>query len=145
MTAFDFPVTVFFDSDAVIAGSASSSGASYLLLQLSELGLIRGMVSEQVLEECRRNIAAKLPAALPIFNKVIEHALVVQSNPSQRWLSKVANQAHLKDIPILAAALKAKALFLVTFNVKDYKPLASLGIKIVQPGEMLQNIRESLS
>lgn len=145
MTALNFPIRVFFDSDVVIAGSASSSGASYLLLQLSELGLIRGIVSGQVLDECRRNIKAKLPAALPIFNKVIERALQIQPNPSQRWLSKVANQAHPKDIPILAAALRAKALFLVTFNVKDYKPLASLGIGIVQPGEMLQNIRENLS
>jgi hypothetical protein len=36
---------VFFDSDVMIAGSASASGASFALLHLAELGLIKGYVS----------------------------------------------------------------------------------------------------
>ena len=45
MRELSFPVRVFFDSDVMIAGSASASGASFALLHLAELGLIKGYVS----------------------------------------------------------------------------------------------------
>ncbi|MCX6348316.1 MAG: hypothetical protein NTV79_02280, partial [Candidatus Aureabacteria bacterium] len=101
-----FPCRVFFDSDAVIAGSASSTGAAHALLVLSEVGVIHGVVSPQVTEECRRNLAAKLPAALPAFNEIIAHSLAVEQSPTTAWMAKAARYAHPKDAPILAAALQ---------------------------------------
>ena len=66
------PIRVFLDSDVLLAGSASTTGASHLILQLSELGLIDAVASEQVRREVERNLERKLPAALPAFRLLAE-------------------------------------------------------------------------
>ncbi len=142
MTDLTLPVTVFFDSDVMIAGSASTTGASHMLLKLSEISIIKGIISRQVAEECRKNIRVKLPTALPVFNEIISRSVIIKRNPSPGFLSSIDGQAHPKDLPILAAALKSGAHFLVTFNVKDYFPVRSTGIEIIKPGNLLQEIRE---
>jgi predicted nucleic acid-binding protein len=52
--AFSFPLPVFFDSDVMIAGSVSTHGASFALLQLAELGLIKGTISERFWKNAER-------------------------------------------------------------------------------------------
>jgi len=140
-----FPVRVFFDSDVMIAGSASPSGASFALLQLAELGLIKGYVSVQVLEECRRNLAEKLPDAIVPFEKIVERCVTVRTTiPDKDSLSLLSNQAHKKDVSILASALETKARFLVTFNVRDYWPHKAARLEVLTPGELLSRIRLAL-
>jgi predicted nucleic acid-binding protein len=143
---FCFPVTVFFDSDVMIAGSASASGASFALLHLAELGLIKGYVSSQVLEECRRNLAEKLPDAVVPFEKIVERCVTVwTASPDEYLLSLASNQAEKKDVSILASALETKARFLVTFNVKHYWTNSTAKIEILTPGELLSRIRLALN
>jgi predicted nucleic acid-binding protein len=72
---------VFVDSDVLLAGSASTTGASHLILQLSELGLIDAVGSEQVRREVERNLKRKLPAALPDFRLLAGAAV--------RWVDDV--------------------------------------------------------
>ncbi len=142
----ELPITeVFFDSDALIAGSASPKGASFVLLQLSELSLIQGFTSKKVIEECRKNLQKKLPEALPAFEQIISYALKVVANPSNKETAQYNNMAHEKDLPILVAALKIKARFLVTFNSKDFYPKPELGIEVIEPGDLLKKIRTKLS
>ena len=138
------PVTVFFDSDVMIAGSASTTGASFALLQFAELGLIHGTISDQVVEECRTNLARKLPEAVTPFEKIVERCVTVTSIPTQASLSRAANQAFEKDIGILASALDAGVRFLVTFNVKDYWP-SEKTLEVVTPVALLFRIREALA
>ena len=80
---------VFFDSDALMAGSASRKGAAYILLQLSELGLIHGFISQDVVYECRKNLQKKLPEALPTFEQIVSKALTVVESPAN--LRKASN------------------------------------------------------
>jgi len=142
----NFPVPVFFDSDVMIAGSASAGGASFALLQLAEVGLIKGYVSVQVLEECRRNLAKKLPHAIPSFEKIVERCVSIATSPPDKTsLSLVSNQAERKDVSILASAVDAEARFLVTFNVKDYWPADTTGVQVLTPGELLPRIRLALN
>lgn len=146
MKDLNFPVPVFFDSDVMIAGSASASGASFALLQLAELGLIKGYVSVRVLEECRRNLAKKLPGAIATFEKIVERCVTVSTTvPDEDSLSLLSNQAHKKDVSILASAFETKSRFLVTFNVSDYWPAGSTGVEILTPGELLSRIRLALN
>ena len=140
-----FPVKIFFDSDVVIAGSAAQTGASFLLLQLAELRLIKGCISVRIRQECTGNIQSKLPEALPYFNAIIDRCFDKPIKVQKVFLSNVEGQAHPKDIPILAAALQAQVSYLVTFNIKHYFPDNDLNIKIVTPKELLREIRESLS
>ena len=130
----------------MIAGSASASGASFALLQLAELGLIKGYVSVQVLEECRRNLAEKLPDAIVPFEKIVERCVTVRTKvPDKDSLSLLSNQAHKKDVSILASALEIKARFLVTLNVRDYWPHKTARLEVLTPGELLSRIRLALN
>ncbi len=52
---------VFSDADALLAGSASTTGAAHLLLCLSELGVIKGTTSIQAKDEAQRNLSKKIP------------------------------------------------------------------------------------
>ena len=76
-------VRVFCDADVLIAGAASTTGASHILLQLSELTLIECVSSPLAVHEAERNIAAKLPAALPAFREILDAAidLVPEASP----------------------------------------------------------------
>lgn len=146
MQELRFPVTVFFDSDVMIAGSASTSGASFALLHLAELGLVKGYVSARVVEECRRNLGRKLPGAIVPFEKIVQRCVTVRkTSPSRPSLSLASNQTNKKDVPILASALESNARFLVTFNVKDYWPSSTTPLTVLTPGELLSRIRLALN
>jgi predicted nucleic acid-binding protein len=64
-------VSIFADSSVIIAGAASSTGASRAVLTLAELGFLKVVISQLVLEESQRNLAKKLPAALPVFTQLL--------------------------------------------------------------------------
>lgn len=134
---------VFFDADALLAGSASTTGASHLLLHLSDLGLIRGLTSEQGREEARRNLGRKVPAALPEFDALIRQALEIVPDPNRDEMEPFQGMAHPKDLPILAAAVLAKARWLVTFNTRHYYRTPP-GTQVIEPGEAIQAIRKAL-
>jgi len=137
-------IRVFFDSDAIIAGSASRKGAAFILLQLAELGLIEGVASVKVIDECRKNLEMKLPEALPAFEQIVSHALNIVNNPSQEKTVQYTQMAHIKDVPILTAAITTNANFLVTFNTKDFYPEPHVDLNVVEPGELLNRIRHIL-
>lgn len=135
---------VFFDADAILAGSASTTGASHLLLHLSDLGLIHGLTSEQGREEARRNLARKIPAALPAFDALIRQALDIVANPSSEAWAPFQGMAHPKDLPILTAAIQAQARWLVTFNTKHFFRTPP-GLQVIEPGQAIQALRTALS
>jgi len=135
------PLKIFFDADALIAGSASQTGALFLLLQLCEIKILRGLTCRQVIAECRRNLIKKLPQAAPIFDEIIKRALEIKRNPTLGEQKKYSSMAHPKDLPILTSAIKSRADYLVTFNTKHYFPVRESNLAVLQPGEMLQKIR----
>jgi hypothetical protein len=87
---------------------------------------------------------AKLPAAVPVFRLILQAAVRVIPNPSSSLLQQVADQAHPKDVPILATALASEADFLATFNVRHFHPRITAP-RILQPGKILAQIRHSLT
>ena len=139
------PKKIFFDADAFIAGSASQTGASFLLLQLCEIRILTGLTCQQVVAECRRNLRKKLPQAEPIFNEIVEHSLEIKKNPTLDEQNKYRHMAHPKDLPILTSAITNRADYLITFNTKHFFPDRDHQLTVFQPGEMLQKIRLMLS
>ena len=135
------PLKIFFDADTLIAGSASRTGASFLLLQLCEIRLLRGLTCRQVVAECSRNLIKKLPQAKPIFDEIVKRALEIKKNPTLDEQNKYRHMAHPKDLPTLTSAIKSRADYLVTFNTKHYFPVEECNLAALQPGEMLQKIR----
>lgn len=114
-----------------------------MVLQLGELGIIEVGVPEQARIEAERNLAKKLPAALPAFRTLIE--LSCQSVPmgAAELAAELvdAREADPKDAPILAAALAAECRWLVTFNLRDFR---TDRIRVSEPGAFVQALRAEL-
>ncbi len=136
---------VFFDADVLIAGSASTTGASFFLLQLAEFNFLEGITCRQVVEECNRNLTRKIPQALPIFKQILAASLTIVDDPAAATMNTYAHMAHAKDLPILTAAIEQKADVLVTFNVRHYHPVQKLGLLITTPGDLLALLRHQLA
>ena len=137
-------VRVFCDADVLIAGAASTRGASHILLQLSELTLIDCVSSPAAIAEAERNIAAKLPAASSAFRKILAAAVHGVPEPPPSTTNNLAGAAHPKDLPILAAAVASRADFFATFNVRHYQKRTEAPL-VVQPRRVVAAIRSLLA
>ncbi|MBT9159904.1 MAG: hypothetical protein DDT26_01176 [Dehalococcoidia bacterium] len=137
--------SVFLDADALLAGVASRTGASRLILRMSELGLIQSIISTQVREETERNLREKLPQALPAYRALLRqlNPIMVPDPPAGK-MQIYEDQADHDDVPILTAAVLAGAQFLVTFNVKHYYPHHG-AIEVLRPGELVTRVRKQLA
>ncbi|MBD1929169.1 PIN domain-containing protein [Trichocoleus sp. FACHB-90] len=135
---------VFADSSILIAGAGSRTGASRAVLTMAEIGLFKLVISQQVLDECYRNVRKKLPAAQPIFAQLL--AAIdpeIRPNPpleeSARWTAII----EAKDAPILAAAVLANVDRLLSLNTKDFTQEVAVhsGLIIQTPADFIREIR----
>ncbi len=116
------PVRIFFDADALIAGVHSPTGGAGELLRAVARGDVVGIVSPQVLAESERNIAEKVPTSLERFARArVDLPFEETTHPTAQQLEPYALHAHVKDVPVLAAAHRAEAAYLVTFNLRHYR------------------------
>ena len=138
------PTRVFYDADALIAGAASTTGASHILLRLSELTLLEGVTCRHVVIEAERNLLAKLPAAVPAFRLILEAAVDIVPDPLSSATAALAGQAHPKDLIVLSAAIAAQADFLTTFNTRHFRARRICPL-ILTPSAVVTRIRRSLA
>lgn len=136
--------TVFVDANILIAGCASKTGASHVVMAQAEYGMIQLVVTRQVLLETDRNIRLKLPMVLPrLLESLACLDLHILDDPEpeayERWLPIIEE----KDAPILEAAVQCAPDYLLTLNSKDFTPVVAeaTGLVILSPGEFIQRIR----
>ncbi len=136
--------TAFIDSNVWIAGVASLSGGSARVLDLCHAGLVEPLVSQEVLVEVDRNLRKKLPQLLRAFKELFATLRPrICPPPSDEVLQMASEVVHPKDAGILAAALEARADYLVTLDVRHFLPAAphvAGSIRIVTPGELLNEL-----
>lgn len=136
-------VKVFVDSDVIISSLISKNGAANIVVNKAS---INSYVSNFSHEELSRTVK-RLGISKDKFEKVLKEKLkTVKINISKEdILDKFGNYTYdLEDAHIVAGAKEAKAKFLVTFNIKDYKLEKisdELSIKILTPGELLEYLR----
>jgi len=137
---------VFVDADVLFAGAASPSehGASLVVLRLAEITLIEALTSEQVIVEAERNLAAKLPQALPTLRLLISRCLCVVLDPHPTALSPHVGLAHPQDLPILVTAVREGCPWLITFNLRHFQP-GHPAVTAVRPGSFLSRVRDLLA
>ena len=137
---------VFVDADVLFAGAASPAehSASLVVLRLAEITLIEALTSEQVIVEAERNLAAKLAQGLPAFRLIVSRCLHVVADPLSADLLPHAGLAHPKDLSILVAAMREGCTWLVTFNVRDFRP-GHPAISVLRPGEFVLCVRDLLA
>jgi predicted nucleic acid-binding protein len=111
-----------------------------LLLRLADEGSFRALWSDEVLEEVRRNVirsgvdAAGIDHRITAMKQFFPDALVTG------YEALTASMAcDPKDRHVLAAAVRAKADVLVTFNVKDFPDHAiePFDVEVVDPDDFL--------
>jgi predicted nucleic acid-binding protein len=132
---------VFLDSSALIAAAISARGSARTLINQGLQGKCTLIISSNVIEECERNLRAKMPAALPIFTAFID-LLSNRAEPMHAAVLRVAEIIEAKDAPIVAAAVAAKAEYLAAYDRKHLlaKKAAiseAFGITVATPDEIL--------
>jgi len=110
----------FMDASVLFSGVFSGSGHSrdLLVLAAAEEPRVRLVVSDDVLEETRRNIAYSVPEKLPVLARLFAAASFEVVNPARRSVVGAARRVAAKDAPIVAAARKARVDALVTLDEK---------------------------
>ena len=140
---------VFIDTSALIAGLASPTGASHVILALAEGELITLVIAEEVLVEAERNLRDRLPRALPEYRRFLAACpLQRAAMPSAAEVAAAKEFTHPKDAPILAAAMSFEVDYLVTLNRKhfldDPEVARKSGLCIGTPGDFLVWFRKWL-
>lgn len=136
------PLKIFLDSSVIISGLFSHLGASYKILELCCQQKLQPQICGQVLVETERNIAAKIPAALPNYLAIINGLNTLEvSAPTLREVKAAQEIINPKDAPILAAAIKAQSDYFITLDVKHFDLLEvkeKSGLNIMTPGKFVK-------
>jgi len=137
---------VFVDADVLFAGAAAPTehGASLVVLRMAEITLIDAVASPQVVAEAERNLADKLPAAMPTFRMIVSRCLRLAPAPQPSDLALCASLADPKDLPILAAAVREGCPWLVTFNGRHFRP-GHPAVTVLTPGQLILRVRDLLA
>jgi hypothetical protein len=130
----------------LFAGSAAPSeqGASLVLLRMAEITLIEAYASNQVISEVERNLAVKLPKALPVFRLIASRSLLIVPDPSPAEVQAYAGLADQADLPILVGAIQNGCPWLVSFNTRHYLP-GHPDVLVLPPGDFLLRVRDLLA
>ncbi|MCJ7748273.1 MAG: putative toxin-antitoxin system toxin component, PIN family [Desulfobacterales bacterium] len=139
-------IKVFIDTNVLIAGVNSVTGASATFLDLCEAGVLQMVVSRQVLIEADRNFTAKFPQWVGRFRQFMHNlAPLMVEDPTPESIKKAAAIVDRKDAPILAAAQNANVDFLITLDKKHFlnpKTREKMMLKVVSPIEFLQSFKK---
>ncbi len=138
-------IRVFLDASVLFAAAYSAKGTARDLIRLALEGKIELVVSQQVLEETRRNLSLDYPEKLTLLNVIVEELdLVVVDNPTKDQVLAAAEHTALKDAPIIAAAQNAAVDYLATYDRKhllDPEIVAEKsGLSIVTPTVIVEKL-----
>lgn len=127
------------DTNVLVAGLRSASGASYQIILAAERGNFEIALSVPLLTEyddvtSRPGNGITLPpeAITDIINRLamISHRQLIY----YLWRPILPDP---KDDMVLEVAIAAGVSHIITFNKKDLKPASEFGIAVVQPSEFL--------
>ena len=136
---------VFLDSNIFLSGLFSEKGAPRLILDVLSLGLppLAAVTGAYHIAEVERNLRAKLPEALPVFQSCLSAMKIeIVPIPSAEDLKPWAGTTADKDLPVLVSAIQGKADVLVTGDKKDLLKIRNrvLPLTIASPGQFLNDI-----
>ena len=136
---------LFIDSSVFFAIADSETGAARELMRRAILQEIELVVSEYVLTETEDKLKAKRPKAAELFGYFRLNPFWAVENPTEKEINAARETTpDPDDVPIVAAAKKARVDALLSFDVKhlhrksveDY-----IGARVVKPEVIMQEIR----
>lgn len=134
-------VKVFVDSSVLFAAALSAKGSARELILHAIKGEFSLYISPLVLEEVKRNLTRKAPAALPAFDS-FRNLFTHIVDPATPLVRRVAEVVEVKDAPIVAAAMTAAVDYLASYDQKHLLKqkdiiLTTFGVVVVTPDEVL--------
>lgn len=139
-------VRVFLDSNVILSGLISDTGAPRIILDLLtvKLPFLTGCTGRFNVMEIERVLEKKMPQALAVYRHYLPQLdLTIITMPRPHELKELTGKIADKDLPVLASAIRAKADFLVTGDKRHFQKITSLGdyaLKIVTPAEFVDRI-----
>ena len=136
---------VFLDTSAILAGLNSPSGAAGVILAACFSQQIIPVISVQVIEEANRNIQAKFPELTTAWQSFLIIPPTVVKDPTLKQIKAAYEILPTSDAPILASAMAAKLMALVTWNTKHFMRQAvveAVQFPILTPGDFLKEFLE---
>jgi putative PIN family toxin of toxin-antitoxin system len=135
-------IKVFIDTNVLIAGVASVTGASAAVLDLCEAEILQMVISPQVLVEADRNFSSKLPNLVIQFRQFIRDlAPLMVEDPPAKAVERAAGLIDRKDAAILAAAIESEVDYLITLDKKHFltqKVRHNILIEVCTPADFLR-------
>lgn len=140
-------IRVFMDASVFFAALYSSQGAARDLIRLAFEEKVRLIVSQDILDEVARNILKKAPHMATLYDLLLTTMdLETVDAPPQDIVEQVAEYVAEKDAHVIAAALKAKPDYLVTYDQKHLLSRPEVaersGLKIVTPDVVVHIIQD---
>lgn len=136
------PPEVFLDSSVIIAATLSPIGGSFCLFQEAKLNRIKIYISHFIFTEVITVLQRKYPAKLSLFYELVREAPInFVKDPSSKLVATLTNFISPDDAPILAAAIKSKPNFLITWDKKHFlkkEVISNVSFIICTPKEFLQ-------
>ena len=129
---------LFLDANVLFTAAHNPAGKAALVIELGAKGKWEVVSSSYAVEEARRNIAAKFPAADKRLEELVGTVTVIPSGLGRDCPLPLPD----KDRPIMESAIRAQATHLLTGDMKDFgpfmnKPKKSAGIVIQTVAEFL--------
>lgn len=140
-------VSVFFDTSVLFSALYSSTGGSFALIELVKKGSIRGVTSQNVVEELENNISKfENLSEKDIDSLIIHNTIIVCDSISfdelQPWMGIIEE----KDIHVVVGAFSTQCTYLVTLDKKHLHNTKTRAlcpkIKIVSPKELLMQLKQ---
>jgi len=133
---------VFLDSNVIISGLFLERGAPCITLDILSLNLpvLTPVTGAYNIKEVERNLAAKLPAVLPLFRSCLRTVgFEIVPLPEHKNLASLAGLTSEMDLPVLASAFLGEVDFLVTGDKREMLKIRkhNLPFTILSPAEFL--------
>ncbi|MBA4063074.1 MAG: PIN domain-containing protein [Isosphaera sp.] len=137
----EHPVTAIYDANVLYPAPLRD-----LFIRLAQAGLVRARWTEAIHDEWVRNVLKDNPALSPdrlartrgLMNEAVRDCLVT----GYEHLIESLSLPDPDDRHVLAAAIRADAEAIVTFNLKDFpaETLAGYGVETLHPDEFLESL-----
>ena len=130
----------FTDASVLMAASLSETGTAYDLFEAARHGSVVLVASAYALGETERNLYRKAPRGLRAFWEL--RTLLTIVDPPAELVEAVASDVEPKDAAIVAGAVAAGAMYLVTYDRRHLLSQADMirqryQIETLTPGETL--------
>ena len=135
-------IRIVLDTNILYAGLYSSKGASFKVLQAIEKDRLKMVISTTLFFEYE-DVLKRYKSVLGLSDGEIDKLLdyfCLKSEHQKIYFLWRPQLPDPKDDHILELAVASGTSIIVTYNAKDFKGIASFGVRLITPKELMEEI-----